>query len=320
MIRTELLDAHASRVCHNELVPINLNGSAMELVRVTTSDGLWLDGTFSLPESPPLSPLPIDVFILVHGTASNFYAPGVLETFARQANLAGLAVLRINTRGHDGISSIPGERKAVRGGATYEHVAECRLDLRAWIEFLQDRGYSRIGLCGHSMGGVKSAFTLAHDSYESVKALTLISSPRFHHQTMLEHPAAVAFRSDFEDACYHVLERRPDELIEVTQPMPFVATAAGFLDKYGPNDHYDLARLLPLVRCPVLYVLGTHSPEQSIGFAGLPATLTSLSQQHQHICVSFVEGANTNYSGMAHIPFERTWTWLMERQASSEQI
>lgn len=284
----------------------------MELVRVATSDGIWLDGSFSLPADPAMMALPIDACILAHGTGSNFYASGVLETFSRQAQGVGLAVLRINTRGHDGISSIHGERKSMRGGATYENVAECRLDLAAWIDFLRERGYSRIALCGHSMGGVKSAFTLANDFHPTVKALVLMSSPRFHHETFVNHPNANAFRTDYQTAVRAVSEGRPNELIQVTQPMPFLATAAGFLDKYGPDDHYDLAKLLPKVSCPVLYILGEKSPSQSIGFAGLPETLIALSRQHKHISVSFVEGANTNYSGMDQIPFERAWGWLCE--------
>jgi pimeloyl-ACP methyl ester carboxylesterase len=247
---------------------------------------------------------------MVHGTGSNFYAPGVLETFAQQAQSAGIATLRINTRGHDGISSIPGNGKSVRGGATYENVAECRLDIQAWIEFLRNRGHSKIGLCGHSMGGVKSAYTLVRNSDSQVKALVLISSPRFHHQTMLNHPAATAFRDDFKTATQSLAAGRPEDLIKVTQPMALLTTAAGFLDKYGPSDHYDLAGLLPRVPCPVLYVLGTKSPEQSIGFAGLPETLTKLSSEHRHINVSFVDGANTNYSGLDHVPFELVWKWM----------
>jgi pimeloyl-ACP methyl ester carboxylesterase len=288
------------------------NVNACELVRVTTADGLWLDGTFARPE-PAIRPmLPLDACVLVHGTGSHFYAPGVLETFSHHALSAGVAILRINTRGHDGISSIPSETKALRGGATYENVADCPLDLAAWIEHLRDRGYSRIGLCGHSMGGVKSAYTLAQGAGSKVQALILISSPRFHHQTMMNHPEAVAFRADYKIACQAIDAGRPGELINVTQPMPFLATAAGFLDKYGPADKYDLARLLPRVMCPVLYVLGTQSPDQSIGFAGLPTTLADLASQYPHIQVSFVEGANTNYSGMDHIPFERAWKWMQE--------
>ena len=57
----------------------------LELIRVTTNDELYLDGALLLPESEVSSSLPVDAFLLIHGTGSNFYAPGVLETFARQA-------------------------------------------------------------------------------------------------------------------------------------------------------------------------------------------------------------------------------------------
>jgi pimeloyl-ACP methyl ester carboxylesterase len=283
----------------------------MELVRVTTSDGLWLDGAFTRPVAADSTP-PVDALILVHGTGSNFYASGMLETFSRQAQSVGISTLRINTRGHDGISSISGAGKAIRGGAAYEQVADCQLDLQAWIAFLRNEGYAEIGLCGHSMGGVKSAYTLAHGTVPGVTALILISSPRFHHETMANHPAAAAFRADYKTACQAVAEGRPGELINVTQPMPLLTTAAGFLDKYGPANHYDFARLLPLVSCPVLYVLGTKSPDQSIGFAGLPDTLADLANRHSRIQFSMIDGANTNYSGMDHIPFERAYRWMQE--------
>lgn len=281
-----------------------------ELVRVTTADGLWLDGALSRPLVPLPSASPIDACLLVHGTGSNFYAPGVLEAFANQARSMGIAALRINTRGHDGISSIHGARRSIRGGATYEHVAECIDDLHAWLEFLGSEGYSRIALVGHSMGGVKSAYTLAHRFHASVRALIMISSPRFNHEWYQIHPAAAAFRETFQRAQTAVAEGRPGELIPMTQPMPFLATAAGILDKYGPENHYDWTRLLPNVPCPVLYVLGTESPRQSIGFDGVPDALAELALTHRHIEFSLVEGANTNYSELQKVPFDRAWEWL----------
>lgn len=282
----------------------------MELVSVRTGDGLRLDGAFSQPHEPSLTQRPLDVFLLVHGTGSNFYAPGVLETFSRQAIASGLAVLRINTRGHDGISSLSGTGKSVPGGATYENVADCRLDLKAWIQFLVERGYRRIGLCGHSMGGVKSAYYLAHEADPAVTALILISSPRFHHETFVDHPGAAAFRRDYAAATAAVMAGHPEELIPATQPVPFLATAAGFVDKYGPANHYDLVRLLPKVGRPTLFILGTSSPAHSIGFFGLPESLETLRDSCSHLDVALVPGANVNYSGAETIPFELTWNWL----------
>jgi pimeloyl-ACP methyl ester carboxylesterase len=280
-----------------------------ELVRVTTEDALWLDGAWYRP-SIQASSLPIDACLLVHGTGSNFYAPGVLEVFAMLAQSAGIAALRINTRGHDGISSIAGEKRAIRGGATYEHVAECVSDLHAWLDFLTRQGYTRVALVGHSMGGVKSAYMLAERFHPAVRALIMISSPRFHHAGFMSHPAAVAFRDAFHLAELAVKEGRPDESIPMTQPMPLLATAAGILDKYGPDDRYDWSRLLPQVPCPVLYILGTESPRQSIGFDGVPEVLSELSHRHVHIQFSLVEGANTNYTGQQGVPFDRAWAWL----------
>lgn len=281
-----------------------------ELVRVTTEDGLWLDGAWYRSHVPVPPTSPIDACLLVHGTGSNFYAPGVLESFAEQAAAVGIAALRVNTRGHDGICSLPGPTRAVRGGATYEHVADCVLDLQAWIEFAVSQGYSRLALVGHSMGGVKSAYTLAHGFHSAIRALVMISSPRFNHAWFMAHPAADAFREAYRRAQLAVDEGRPEELIPMTQPMPFLATAAGILDKYGPGDHYDWSRLLPLVPCPVLYVLGTASPGQSIGFDGVPEVMTELCREHPHLHLSLVEGANINYSAQHAVPFERTWEWL----------
>ncbi|HEV3022638.1 MAG TPA: hypothetical protein VGX76_09220 [Pirellulales bacterium] len=44
-----------------------------ELVHVTTSDGLRLDGALHAPEHGQSSALGVDAFLLLHGTGSNFY-------------------------------------------------------------------------------------------------------------------------------------------------------------------------------------------------------------------------------------------------------
>ena len=281
-----------------------------ELVRVTTEDQLWLEGALYRPHASVPAASPIDACLLVHGTGSNFYAPGVLEAFADQATAVGVAALRINTRGHDGISSIPGPKRSIRGGATYEHVADCIFDLHAGIEFLLSQGYTRLALVGHSMGGVKSAYTLAHRNYFAVRALVMISSPRFNHAWFMAHPTANDFRDAYQRAQIAVQEGRPNELIPMTQPMPFLATAAGILDKYGPEGHYDWTHLLPRVECPVLYILGTESPRQSIGFDGVPAVMAELARENINLHLSLVEDANINYTGQHLVPFERTWAWL----------
>ena len=48
---------------------------------------------------------PVDAAIVVHGTGSNFYTSSIGEGLAPKLLADGLAVLRINTRGHDVISN-----------------------------------------------------------------------------------------------------------------------------------------------------------------------------------------------------------------------
>ena len=105
-----------------------------ELCRVTTHDGLLLDGALRVPEQAT-DRLPVDACLLVHGTGSNFTTPGVLETLAQQAVDAGLTSLRVNTRGHDLMARIPRPDGAILGGASYENIADCRHDLSAWADF-----------------------------------------------------------------------------------------------------------------------------------------------------------------------------------------
>jgi len=281
-----------------------------ELVRVTTDDGCLLDGVLQRPEAPTESGLPVDAFLLVHGTGSNFYTHGVLETFAHQAVAAGVPALRINTRGHDQVTAIPGVKGSQRGGATYENIADCRLDLAAWIALLAGRGYRRIVLAGHSMGGVKAAFTLAHEQHPEVAALLIISSPRFVHAKFHAHPRAEAFRADYARARQLVAEGQPDQLMRITQPLPLLITAAGFLEKYGPEDRYDLLRFLPRSQRPTLVILGSRSAEQSIAFDGLAEEIKTLTHQHPHLSLRMVEGANINYTGCYEAPFREAREWF----------
>jgi pimeloyl-ACP methyl ester carboxylesterase len=284
----------------------------IELCRVVTTDGLQLDGALHRPAEHVPSTLPVDAFLLVHGTGSNFYAPGILETFGRQAIDAGVPVLRINTRGHDGVCSVPGPRGSVSGGAAYERISDCRFDLAAWLELLTQRGFRRVALVGHSMGGVKAVYSQAHEPHPSVAAVVGISPPRFCHRQLMSHPRADAFRRDYQRAEQLVADGRADELLSVRQPLPFLVTAGGFLAKYGPHDEYDALRDLPRLTCPTLVMLGTETVAASPAFDGLPEQIEELARQHAHISLQLVEGANIHYAVCPETPFDRTAAWLRE--------
>ncbi|MBS0262801.1 MAG: alpha/beta hydrolase [Planctomycetes bacterium] len=279
----------------------------MELHRVETADGWILDGALWPATTAPCAPL--DAFLLIHGTGSNFYASGVLETFARQAVAGGTSVLRINTRGHDGLCTIPTRQGSQPGGATHERIHDCVHDLTAWVDWLQSQGFRRVILVGHSMGGVKAVLSQAAAPHTAVAGIVGISPPRFSHARLLNHPRGMAFREEFNRARQFVDRGQPEQLLPVTQPLPFLATAAGYVEKYGPEDRYDYVPKLAQLPCPTLLILGGQTLQTSPAFGGLDTDIAAIAATCPNVQYQIVDGANINYAGCDHEPFLRTKNW-----------
>ncbi len=287
---------------------------------VVTPDGVRLDGrlqTVRDGERRADSTSPIDLFLLLHGSASNFYAPGVLERFANDAIAAGVDALRINTRGHDAIAHLTGPGKLRLGGAAYETVAHCRYDVYAWLDEFYRRGYRRVCLVGHSMGGVKSLYAQANDRHALVKAVVAISAPRFCHRQLMDDPRTQNFRDDWARAQQLVAEGRGEELIRITQPMPLLIQASGFVAKYGSDDRYDFLKLIPRIDVPVHVIIGGETLKTSPAFGKLDEQLQSLQGSSPHLALSVVAGAEMNYRISPERPFEIASRWLKDVVSSS---
>jgi alpha-beta hydrolase superfamily lysophospholipase len=117
------------------------------LVRVRTRDGLWLDGVIAEPRRRRNAAL-----VWVHGLGSVFSSgqPLVRELSTR-LNAAGIAYLKLNTRGHDTVAR-GGKRLA---GAAFERFGESVEDIRTMIALARRAGYDRVILAGHSTGANK---------------------------------------------------------------------------------------------------------------------------------------------------------------------
>src|ERR1051325_9090956 len=77
----------------------------LDLIQITTRDGVRLDGTLQMPAQRSASAWPVDGFCMIHGTGGNFYSSTLFDAVTEQCLKQGCAVLRVNTRGHDGISN-----------------------------------------------------------------------------------------------------------------------------------------------------------------------------------------------------------------------
>lgn len=288
----------------------------LEFTRVKTGDGILLDGRLDLPEPPLPQKQPVDAWLIVHGTGSNFYAPGVLEAFAEQVVKAGHAALRVNTRGHDIICTLPGSKAPMSGGAAFETISDCVEDVRTWINELARRGFSRVALVGHSMGAVKVLYAQAHDPRPNVVAVVAISPPRFNHASWQAMAHTQPFRDDFRRATELVAAGRGEELMLVQQPLPLWLTAASYVAKYGPHDRYDFVPLLPRIAVPTLLLVGTASIASSPAFAPIPDAVKELQRSQSNLKLQLVPGAGVSYADQLDLPARIALDWAKSLAAA----
>lgn len=132
-----------------------------EPVVLETSDGVRLVGELALPESGA----PVGTAICVHPlpTAGGSMDSHLLRKMAwRLPALAGVAVLRFNTRGHDG------------SGGTFDFGRREGLDVAAALDLVEARDLPAPWLVGWSFG---TDVILRHGADPSVVGAVLISPP-----------------------------------------------------------------------------------------------------------------------------------------------
>jgi hypothetical protein len=231
---------------------------------------------------------------------SNFCGSTVQEALAEALLPRGIGLLWVNTRGHDGVffASQGGRRR--RFGSAYELVDDCRHDVQGWVDYLVGRGCRRIGLCGHSLGAIKAIYSQAHAPHPAVQAVIAVSPARLSYAAFQNGPQSSLFFAAVSAAKEHVAAGRPDVLIEVQFPFPMLITAAGYLDKYGPAERYNILRFASRVACPCLFAFGERElSEGGIAFAGLPDALRALPPTGQRFDFLTIPNADHVYTGTA---------------------
>lgn len=287
----------------------------VELVHVFAADGLKLDGALHLPAEKVASAVGIDALLVIHGTGSNFYGSRFLNYIASRANQWGAAALVVNTRGHDQITTALVQREdgttASRTiGSAYERVDDCRLDIAAWLKLLGERGYRRIGILGHSLGAVKTVYAATHDALPSVVALIAVSPPRLSHSHFAASARGPGFLQEHALAERHVAEGKPEALIEVRFPIPYVITAAGYLDKYGRDERYNLLKFIDRLPVPTLFTFGSIEVQQGIAFQGFPEALEEKKASGANLSTVVIGRGDHHYTGVQDDLLNSIERWL----------
>jgi alpha-beta hydrolase superfamily lysophospholipase len=141
-------------------------GVAVSLARLTTRDGVWLDGVMAEPRRRRGA-----AFVWVHGLGSVFSSgQPLIRELSTQLNAAGIGYFKFNNRGHDVVA----RRGKLLAGAAYERFGQSVEDIRAMVAFARSRGYSRVILAGHSTGANKVLHYAARARDRRVSHLILL--------------------------------------------------------------------------------------------------------------------------------------------------
>ena len=287
----------------------------VDLVQVETVDGVRLDGALRTPRTATASALGVDMMIMHHGVGDNFYHSSLFDDYSDALVERGCAVLRVNNRGHDLVSSAvvrqAGQRpKSRRMGAAYEDIEACRHDFEAWVELAHVAGYRRIGLWGHSLGAAKSIYYMATRKDSRVNCVVAASPPRFSFADFLTADDSDSFRSNVALAERHVQQGNPDMLLDVRFPIPLLVSARTFLQKYGSQDHFDILSHIPQLTVPTLILIGTREAQTMIAFQGLPLKIAQLADELEHLTFALIEGADHLYTQQRHEVWQVVCSWL----------
>ena len=226
----------------------------VDLVEVTTSDNVSLDGAFFEPRKPIFTDKGIDGCLLIHGSGGRFYAPAT-RIMATDLSQAGYPCLALNTRGHDTVWV--DNQTGIFHGNAFEILDESKLDLRAGIDFLQNRGIQRICLLGHSMGAVKISYYAAFQNDPRIQAVIPISPVRLSYSYYMGSEDAEEFQNNLELADEMEANGRALDLMKVNFPIKQFFSAASYLDKHGPGERYNLVDLAPRIHVPILTLAGS---------------------------------------------------------------
>jgi acetyl esterase/lipase len=138
----------------------------VSLVRARTRDGLWLDGALAEPRRRRGLAL-----VWVHGLGSVFSSgQPLMRALSRRLTAAGVAYLKLNTRGHDVVAR-GGRRLA---GAAFERFQDSVEDVRAAVALARRAGYRQVVLAGHSTGANKVLYYAARVRDRRVRGVILL--------------------------------------------------------------------------------------------------------------------------------------------------
>jgi hypothetical protein len=139
-------------------------------------------------------------------------------------------------------------------------------------------------------------YALAHEPALPVACTVAISPPRLSYSWFCSNPEGPAFLETYHRADALMQAGQPATLLEVSLPIPFAITAAGYVEKYGPDERYNYLSLLNGVRSPLLITLGALEVADNMAFRAAPEALAEVSRRQRFLSVATIADANHFYT------------------------
>ena len=178
---------------------------------------------------------------------------------------------------------------------------------------------SAVLLLGHSLGAVKCLYALAQEPSIGVAGVVAVSPPRLSYSWFCMSPQAAEFLATYQRAEQLVAANEPAALLDIKLPLPFVITAAGYVEKYGPDERYNYLRFVGSVACPVLVTLGSVEMENNMAFRGARDALDELATKYRGLTAATVAGADHFYTGVRREAVAVVEAWLRSTLSPSNQ-
>jgi dienelactone hydrolase len=218
-------------------------------VTVTTNSGLKLTGTLTLPKKIAAGRVPAVVTITGSGPEERDESiPGVkgyrpFRQIADTLGRRGIAVLRLDDRGTGGSEAGP-------GGASGPTSADFADDIRAGLAYLRTRSDidgNRLGLVGHSEGGMIAPMVAATDP--KLRAIVLLAGPAHTGRAILK------FQQEYAaDSMMHLSgARRDSALRDMAAKLDSSASTVPWIHFFLDYDPIATAKR---VKQPVLILQG----------------------------------------------------------------
>lgn len=271
--------------------------------RIYTSDDLELHGLLYEPEHETKS-----VLVHVHGMGGNFYENKFLDFIAKKLTDNGFAFCVFNNRGceflKDTYRIVHGkEPEMVRVGTTYEKFEDSLLDIKAFIDFVEERGFSDIHLSGHSLGCPKVTYYMTEKNDVRVKSLLLLSPSDM---LGLVRVNKAQFEKEITEARKLVANNKGNTILSEWVWGEYPVSASTYLSLFDDNakdaifnfhDTEDKLETLGKITIPTYAVMGTKDDALVVPieetFSRLEAALTSSPKKKTEI----LGDANHGYRG-----------------------